>query len=257
MDKRAVAQVFGRAAEHYDGAAHLQRRVADQLMAQVSELPLRQAGHVVDLGTGTGYCLPSLAQRFQPSLLTALDLAEPMLARARQRVAQVSPVQADLENPPLADNSVDLAVSSLAVQWLDRPDAFINRLAQVLKPGGYLALSTLGPKTLAELRQAWAQVDQATHVNRFLPASDWQAAIAASSLTLTFWHEEQLEVRYDAPLNLVRELKALGAHHVERQHTPAVGHLRPMLRAYEEFICADGRYPATWDVFYLIARKAL
>ncbi|WP_320827632.1 malonyl-ACP O-methyltransferase BioC [Reinekea sp.] len=257
MDKRAVAEVFGRAAEHYDGAAHLQRRVADQLLAQVSELPLRQAGHVVDLGTGTGYCLPTLNQRFQPTLLTALDLAEPMLALARERVERLNLVQADLENPPLADNSVDLAVSSLAVQWLDRPEAFIARLAKVLKPGGYLALSTLGPETLRELRQAWTQVDQEVHVNRFMPASDWQAALAASPLTLTLWQAEQLEVRYDAPLALVRELKALGAHHVERQRTPMVGHLRPMLRAYEEFVCADGRYPATWDVFYLIARKPL
>ncbi|WP_320824237.1 malonyl-ACP O-methyltransferase BioC [Reinekea sp.] len=257
MDKRAVAQVFGRAAEHYDGSAHLQRRVADHLLAQVSELPLGQAEHVVDLGTGTGYCLPTLNQRFQPSLLTALDLAEPMLAQARQRVARLNLVQADLENPPLAENSVDLAVSSLAVQWLDRPETFIARLAKVLKPGGYLALSTLGPQTLHELRQSWARVDQDVHVNRFLPASNWQAALEASPLVLTLWHEEQLEVRYDSPLALVRELKTLGAHHVERQKTPPVGGLRPMLRAYQEFICADGRYPATWDVFYLIAHKPL
>jgi len=256
MDKLAVAQTFSNAAEHYDEAAHLQRKVADRLLAQVQYLPISEPTHVIDLGTGTGYCLPFLHQ-LSPQKLSALDLSQAMLGVAANRVAGVNLIQADLEAPPIADNSIELAVSSLAVQWLDEPEPFINNISKALKPGGYLALTTLGPKTLCELRYSWSQVDDQIHVNNFHHAVDWIEAIWASGLKLELWREERLEVRYESPIELLNELKTLGANHVDRESKPAHSRVRKMLQCYRGFERSDGRYPATWDVYYLIARKPI
>ena len=255
MDKFAVANTFSQAAEHYDEAAHLQRKVADRLLAQVRFLSIPKDGYIADLGTGTGYCLPALRQSFQPKRLAALDLSSSMLEQAKKRDPRIESVVADLEQPPFLDNSLDLATSSLAVQWLDEPEPFVSRMAKALKPGGYLALSTLGPKTLCELKHAWAQVDSEKHVNTFHHAVDWIEAVWQSELELELWREERIEVRYQSPLELLTELKTLGASHVDRQTKPRASHVRQMLRAYEGFIRKDSRYPATWDVYYLIARK--
>lgn len=255
MDKLAVANTFSRAAQHYDEAAHLQRRVADELLQRVSQLPVDRADCVADLGTGTGYCLPKLTTRFQPQRLIALDLSSAMLEQARQRVCHIETVVADLEQPPFADSSIDIATSSLAVQWLEQPEPFISRMAKALKPGGYLALATLGPQTLVELKFAWAQVDDAKHVNDFHHAVDWIDAVWQSELELELWREQRLEIRYQSPLELLQELKTLGANHVDRPAQPRTSHVRQMLKAYQGFRRADGRIPATWDVYYLIARK--
>ena len=171
MDKQAVAQQFSLAASHYDEAAHLQRAVADQLLATVSYLPIATGATIADLGTGTGYCLPFLQSRFTPTELSALDLSAAMLAQAGQRVAHVNLIEGDLEQPAFAAQSLDLAVSSLAVQWLESPEPFIANIAKSLKSGGYLALATLGPKTLCELKQAWRQVDSGKTARRSGPAS--------------------------------------------------------------------------------------
>ena len=255
MDKHAVAQQFSLAASHYDEAAHLQRAVADQLLALTDHLAVECGAHVADLGTGTGYCLPFLQTRFQPAQLSAVDLSAAMLEVAAQRVEQVTLIEADLEVPPFAENSLDLAVTSLAVQWLESPEPFITRIAKALKSGGYLAVATLGPKTLCELKQAWREVDSGKHVNDFHHAVDWIEAVWESELSLELWREKRIEVRYDSPLQLLQELKSLGANHVDRPAKPKGSHLRRMLRTYDGFIRSDGRYPATWDVFYLIARK--
>lgn len=255
MDKQAVAQCFSDAAAQYDQAAHLQRKVADRLLQLVRHLPIPQNPSVADLGTGTGYCLPFLQAHAQPAELIALDISEAMLAKAKERQPEITTVQADLESPPFQAGQLDLATSSLAVQWLDEPEPFISRMSAQLAPGGYLALTTLGPKTLCELRHAWAQVDEHKHVNDFHHAVDWIEAIWESDLTLELWREERLEVRYDSPLELLRELKALGANHVDRTEKPSGSHLKKMLIEYEGFRRNDGRCPATWDVFYLIARK--
>jgi malonyl-CoA O-methyltransferase len=255
MDKQAVAKSFSLAAERYDESAHLQRTVADRLLTQVAGLKVNSNASIVDVGTGTGYCLPFLNDYFKPETLSALDISASMLSRAAQRVDNVQLIEADLEQPPFESNSIDLATSSLAVQWLDEPEPFISRMAAALKPGGYLALTTLGPKTLCELKHSWSQVDDQKHVNDFHHAVDWIEAIWQSDLEIVLWREERLEVRYDSPLELLGELKAIGANHVDRKEKPRASHVRQMLRAYKGFIRKDGRFPATWDVYYLIARK--
>lgn len=255
MDKLAVAECFSQAAEHYDQSAHLQRTVADRLLHCVKTLKVPTGSRVADLGTGTGYCLPALQQIFQPAELIGLDISDAMLKQAELRQPGITTVQADLEEAPFEPSSLQLATSSLAVQWLDEPEPFVTRISESLAPGGYLALTTLGPKTLWELKQAWSVVDTQTHVNSFHHAVDWIEAIWQSDLTLELWREERLEVRYDSPMELLRELKAIGANHVDRAERPSGLGLKRMLKTYEGFKRSDNRYPATWDVFYLIARK--
>ncbi|MEJ2042280.1 MAG: malonyl-ACP O-methyltransferase BioC [Reinekea sp.] len=255
MDKQAVARQFSSAAQQYDAAAHLQRKIADRLLALVKNIQLPVSAKIADLGTGTGYCLPMLQQQFNPARLYALDFSDAMLDVARARQPNIECIHADLETAPFERQSLDLVVSSLAVQWLDKPEPFIANITKALKPGGVLALTTLGPKTLWELKLAWAQVDTYRHVNDFHDAVDWIEAVWESELTLELWREERVEVRYDSPLELLRELKALGANHVDRDHSPRSSHLRQMLRQYDGFKRSDGRYPATWDACYLIARK--
>lgn len=258
MNKQAVARTFSKAASSYDGAAHLQRRVADRLLSEVSTLPIDANPTLADLGTGTGYCLAPLEQRFVPGRLHALDLSAAMLAQAQQKCPTCSPCLADLESLPFADNSHDLLVSSLAVQWLNAPQPFLAEARRVLKPGGFLALTTLGPQTLAELRQAWGKVDDSPHVNRFPPFTDWREAAEQTCLLPTHWQEEQIQLTYPEPLKLLQELKSLGASHVEgRTGRPGRSAVKQMIEGYRQFRLEDGSYPANWQVLYLVLRKSL
>lgn len=255
MDKQAVAKTFSHAAAHYDSVAHLQRTVADRLLAVVLDLPIREADKVVDLGTGTGYLLPTLAQRFKPQQLFGLDLSKEMLQQASKREPSVVTLQADLECPPFELNSIELAATSLAVQWLEQPTNFLANVYQQLTPGGYLAIATLGPRTLNELKSAWLQVDNIRHVNEFHSAHEWLGAIEQSEFETTLWREEHIEVLYESPLKLLNELKLLGASHVDRQEQPKVSSVRKMLRAYQSFQKPNKQFPATWEVYYAILRK--
>jgi SAM-dependent methyltransferase len=71
-------------------------------------------------------------------------------------------VNADVRQLPLANGSLGLAWSNLMLHWLDDPPALnaaFAELHRVLKVGGLLMFSTLGPDTLKELRAAFAKVD--------------------------------------------------------------------------------------------------
>lgn len=250
-DKRRVARAFSRAAASYDSVAQLQREIADRLM---DWLPAQTEGPLLDLGSGTGYAAPRLRQRYPQAPLLQLDLAHGMLtfARARRPVPAAHYLCADAEQLPLADASVDLVWSSLAIQWCEQPDRLMAELARVLRPGGRCLLATLGPATLHELKRAWAAVDDDIHVNQFVPLS--QLLAHNRGLRLLRSETEQRLLRYGRLQQLMHELKALGAHNVNERRDKGLSSRQRLLRlldAYEQQRLADGHLPATYEVYYL------
>lgn len=250
-DKRKVAQAFSRAAQSYDSVAQLQRDIADQLM---NWLPPQVEGNLLDLGCGTGYAAPHLRERYPQSPLLHLDLAHGMLSFAREQrpVPEAHYLCGDAEQLPLADASVNLVWSSLAVQWCEQPERLLAELARVLRPGGRCLLATLGPETLHELKRAWAAVDDDVHVNSFIPLQ--QLLQHNLGLKLVRCETERRVLRYNRLQELMQELKALGAHNVNSRREQGLSsrqRLVRLLEAYEQQRQTDGSLPATYEVYYL------
>lgn len=253
LDKRKIAQSFSRAAETYDQVAVLQRAVSQQLL---DGMPLRQNAIVLDLGAGTGLIAAQIAER--ASRIIALDIAEGMLKFARQQHSQsIHWLCGDAENIPLANASVDFIFSSLAVQWCNNLPQLMTELSRVLKPGGQVYLSTLGPDSLQELRSAWKQVDNYVHVNRFTSETELKSAVQQGGLALESVEREAQVLYFDSLGDLTHSLKALGAHNMNPgQPLGLMGrkHVQLFKEAYEMLRTPSG-LPLTYDVFYLILRK--
>ncbi len=258
LDKRRVAHSFSRAAASYDSVARLQRAVGESLLNQLGGLGLGAVETVLDLGCGTGYFGERLMHRLPEAQLIGLDIAEGMLRFARQeREIPALWLCGDAEDLPLADASVDLIFSSLSVQWCEHLPSLFGELQRVLKPGGQLLFSTLGPRTLWELKSAWQAVDGYVHVNRFPPQRGVDDALRQAGFTSPEWQREERVLHYEALSELTRELKALGAHNVNRgQPEGLTGRqkIQALKAAYEPFR-EEGLLPASYEVYYAAARK--
>src|SRR5690606_3648932 len=159
-----VAKSFGVACDSYIQGARLQQQVALDALAL---LPKQPQGHLIDLGCGPGWLHPRLIQYCQK--LSAIDLSAGMLARAAQANIASQYLQADAQQLPLVDASVDKVFSSLMLQWCKDPAAVFNEMVRILTPDGTVVMTTLVDGTLGELKQAFAELDNLQHVNRFLP----------------------------------------------------------------------------------------
>lgn len=117
------------------------RLFLDQLRTDlVSDLE----GRVLDLGAGTGSSFPHLAGVSGITEVIAVEPDRYMRTRARQRALStecpIALVAGIGEALPLADDSVDGAVVSLALCTVDDRETVRHELARVVAPGGEVRL---------------------------------------------------------------------------------------------------------------------
>lgn len=258
VDKRDVARSFSLAASSYDQVAALQRRVADTLLAKI---PTDSFHSLLDLGCGTGVMSAQLANMAGVEEVYGLDIAQGMLEFARSQHPHEKLVwcAGDAESLPLKNETLDLVFSSLAVQWCADFQQVCSELQRVLKPGGYGLVATLGPQTLYELRSAWQQVDGYQHVNRFISLDEVTRAVAETGFDYEIF-TETVVMHYQDLKQLTAELKALGAHNVNRGRPKGLTsrqRIETLKAGYEVFRNDDGWLPASYEVYYLRMRKPL
>lgn len=255
LDVRRVRNSFSGAASTYDAAAVLQARVRDELAERLDLLTMRPST-VVDLGAGTGRGAAALRRRYREATVVALDNAPGMLLQAGRRQGlfrRFDRVAGDAAALPLRDASTDMVFSSLLLQWCNEPDRVLRECRRVLRPGGVLHLATLGPDTLIELRQAWQVADPGhVHVSRFLDMHDVGDALVRAGFAEPVLDVERYTLTYDDARDLMRDLKAIGAHNATAGRARGLtgkGALARMLAAYETSR-RDGKLPATYEVVF-------
>lgn len=254
VDKAAARRAFTRAAPDYDGAAVLQREIADRMLERLDYIRL-DPRLVLDLGAGTGYAVDGLQRRYRKAQVLALDFAEGMLLQARQRGGwrrRPICVCGDAEHLPLASGSVDLVFSNATLQWCNDLTRTFAECLRVLRPGGLLLFSTFGPDTLMELRAAWAAVDGHAHVSGFVDMHDVGDAMVRARFADPVMDVERLTVTYAEVADLMRDLKQLGASNAAIARPRGLtgrARLAAVAAAYEGYR-ADGRIPATYEVVY-------
>jgi SAM-dependent methyltransferase len=118
---------------------------------------LTDGARVVELGCGNGTSeTAELARRFE---LTAVDLSDEQVRRARERVPSATFLRADLTTIEFPDSSIDAVCAFYVLNHVPR-DLLPNLFARVhrwLKPGG-LFLATLGASDIPNWEGDWLGV---------------------------------------------------------------------------------------------------
>ena len=256
INKKAVAQSFSKAASHYDSVAHLQMQMGQALLQRLPSD--RSFSRALDIGCGTGQVTRHLTQ--MADVVTALDFAPGMLQFAREHHGDVIAefVCADADDLPFDAGSFDLVFSNFVLQWCESLSALMCRLHDVLLPGGLLAFSLPGERTLWELKQSWRQADaQHVHVNQFPSLLAVEHSVKQAGFSLLMAERQQQTLYYPSVRALTHELKTLGAHNVNEGRSTHLTGKQTMARfidRYESLRTAHG-LPATWDIVQIVACK--
>ncbi len=140
LNKETIAKTYARWAPIYDlvfGAVFERGRRA------AIEAAERIGGRILEVGVGTGISLPDYSRT---NRIVGLDISEPMLRKASQRVAEhkLDNVEIlavmDAAKLALPDASFDVVVAQYVITTVPQPEATLDEFARVLRPGGEIIL---------------------------------------------------------------------------------------------------------------------
>jgi SAM-dependent methyltransferase len=133
------------------GQGFRERRNQESLALLLDRLHLAGGEHVLEIGCGTGAVTLPLAQAVgERGRVVAVDLSEPMLGVARQRVAEsgvhnITLLQGDAQVFALEPAAFDVATSRMGVMFFADPVAAFRNIADALKPDGRLVFACWAP----------------------------------------------------------------------------------------------------------------
>lgn len=140
LPKDMVTKAYARWAPVYDVVFG---QVFDRGRQAAIEAAERIGGRILEVGVGTGISLPLYNRT---NRLCGIDISEPMLRKAQERVTEfgLSNVEGlwimDAEHLSFPNASFDVVVAQYVVTTVPNPEATLDEFARVLKPGGEIIL---------------------------------------------------------------------------------------------------------------------
>lgn len=143
LDSTQVREFFDAHAGAWDEMheSFYDETVVDALAARCD---LDGHGHVVDVGTGTGFVAGGLSGRVER--VTGTDTSPGMLAQARTNldglgIDNVTLTEAPADRLPLDDDTADAAVANMVLHHAPDPAAMLAEMARVVRPRGTVAIT--------------------------------------------------------------------------------------------------------------------
>ena len=196
-------------------------------MLKVLDAAIPSRGRLLEVGASFGFFLAAARQDGWDA--TGIEVGEEACAYARRQL-HVPMLSGSLDDhPELAPESFDAVALFHLIEHVADPVSFVERCAQLTKPGGFLILRTPNSASLAArvTREGWSWLRPPQHLYLY----------SARSLTLLlekagFRAQRLWTVRGDAQNNLVelafgglRRLRALRTGGLAPSDVPGHGHL--------------------------------
>lgn len=122
-----------------------------ELITEAAKRIVPNAQNLLDIGCGAGNYTLKMLSKLPQLNCTLVDLSQPMLERALERVNQASAakvdlIQGDIREIPLPDNQFDIVLAGAVLHHLREDEDWhqvFKKLYRIIRPGGCLMVSDL------------------------------------------------------------------------------------------------------------------
>ena len=146
-----------------------QKQRAQAILAILEGLSL-DSPRILDLGYATGW-MTKLLSELGPA--EGVDLSEAAIAQAKSQYPGIQFTAGNLYEIPLTSGSVDLVVCQEVIAHVSDQPQLVHRIAEVIKPGGYLIISAANKFVMDRMRDSDGLVgvgaeDPDEHIKKWL-----------------------------------------------------------------------------------------
>ena len=253
--KKKIAKSFNSRSSTYEEYSLVQNEVSHRMIERLKLMKFKPKT-ILDLGSGTGYLSNILKKIFPDTNITCLDISLEMLLQCRKKNADFNLVVADAENMPFQDDVFDLVISSFTLHWCEEIDKIFSDVHRYLKNNGVFMFTTVGPNTLIELNNAYANIDDEQHVNSFTDMHIYGDSLLKCNFHDPVMDVENLIIEYSSFANILKSLRKTGANTVIGQQSSYM-----TKKSYKKLASSykknedNGRFPVSYEMIYGISWK--
>ena len=267
IDLERVRAIFSRP-NRVQPSDFLRREIAARMHDRLELIKIAPQ-RVLDAGCGSGADLALLHKDFAAAQILGIDSAEAMVRAARAPASRLASLNqflskllpsktgidllcGDFADLPLAQSSVDLVWSNLALHWHPQPDRVFAEWRRVLRVDGLLMFSCFGPDTFQELKTAFADVDLAPHALPFVDMHDFGDQLVSAGFSTPVLDMEKITLTYETAQALLDDVRGWGGNPLSTRRRGLLGRsgLRALEAGLERQRRADGRLGLTFEVIY-------
>ena len=139
-------------------------RRAQEILGLIKSLPLDRP-RILDLGCGRGWFTERLADLGEAH---GIDLSPEAIATASARRPDITYLAGNIYDAPLPREHFDVVVSQEVIAHVEDQPKYLDRATEVLKPGGYLIITTGNRFVMDRLGDVGWNVQPSQHIARQL-----------------------------------------------------------------------------------------
>ena len=249
VDKQRVGERFARGRRSYEADAPVQASIVERMKEMMTAWGVEASlcaenARILEIGCGTGLLTRCLDALCSPSAeLEMWDIAGPAPIAGVRRHFEECDAETAIQHRE--SSSTDVIATASTVQWFNSPARFLSECLRVLRPGGWLVMSTFVEGNLAEVAAATG------HGLPLLSESRWNDIIP-EGFEITASECYSHSICFESAIDVFRHLKGTGVNSLGHDGEGG-SRLRKAIDAYS---CgADGLYHATYRPLILLLRK--
>lgn len=258
--KQKIKSCFNKAAKTYDNNCYLQDTTGKHLVSYL--LQHQSAIHsLLDIGCGTGKLTSQLANRIQCEKFIAMDISDKFLEIAKPRFASQSIIglNADFDDLPIQNNSMDIVFSNMALHWSLNLQQTLKEIFRIIRPGGLLFFTMPIKNTFHQLINCQKQITENFH-NEFMTELSLVQSTEDSGFQVLNSHQKNYTLYFPSLFHLLKSIKQVGATYLKTSKSLIKSRL--ILKKIEDYYLLnfgneDKQLPLTYDIIFVVAKKSL
>jgi malonyl-CoA O-methyltransferase len=252
INKLKVAQRFKNSQKTYVLQAHVQKEICEKLFQLMQDHHVDfQRKTIFEIGCGTGNLSKIVLKNFDLNHYYLNDL----YAEVRENFEENSIFQwciGDVENIAFPQ-SLDVIISSSAMQWLTDIGHVLNKCSQALNKHGFLCFSTFGNNNLKEIKESTGQG------LTYLDIEDLKSKLIEQGFEVVLLKQELKKLYFAHPKDVLSHLKATGVTATTSNFRWTKQSLNQFYDDYSKYKSDEedslGLYGLTYHPIYCIARR--
>lgn len=236
-----IAQNFAKAHATYGKSAIIQQQMCQRLLDMMSALPdFFRPKSVLEIGCGVGTLTKIYTERWQFDKIYLNDLYD-----VKPNV-QAELMIGDIERLDLP--TVDMVLSSSALQWMKDLPRLFDKVHQALTHQGVFAFASFGQSNLKEIKTLTGVGLEYYDLNELI------MMLKASGFHIVTTHQSMEVLYFSDAKEVLRHIKETGVSVGGKAWTKSS--LRSFYDDYHAIFATDKGYPLSYDTLFVVAIKS-